>query len=260
MTKIVERNGRKELVPTWLAATPQSRCVVTPTIPHATRFHGKCVAITSLNPNPARLARQLKCLQSWLDIGLPVVVVNTAAEISNLKSQIDGVMWQPSEELTTDYDRQTIRVSALVDIGIAIGLPFMLLNSDIEIQGRHEHITQALFNPGKLTIGVRWNYSGKLQAATSEPWGLDCFLMTPEMAKTLPQMPFGLGKPVWDYWLPLHFRKLGYAFNWIVEPFFYHESHPIAWSQSEWLFGAETLRRHYGFSLFHDSATFRESL
>lgn len=260
MRTIVERNGRKELVPTWLPAIPQSRCVVTPTIPHATRFHGKCVAITSLNPNPARLGRQLKCLQSWLDIGLPVVVVNTAAEISNLKSQISGVMWQPSEELTTDYDRQTIRVSALVNIGISIGLPFMLLNSDIEIQGRHEHITQALFNLGKLTIGVRWNYSGKLQAATSEPWGLDCFLMTPEMAKTLPQMPFGLGKPVWDYWLPLHFRELYYSFNWIVEPFFYHESHPIAWSQSEWLFGAETLRQQYGVSLFHDSAAFRESL
>ena len=260
MINIIERNGRKELVPTWLAATPQSRCVVTPTIPKPDRFHGKCVAITSLNPNPARMERQLKCLQSWLDIGLPVVVVNTAAEISNLKSQIDGVMWQPREKLTTDYDRQTQPVSTLINVGIAIGFPFLLLNSDIEIQGRHEHITQALYNPEKLTIGVRWNYSGNLQSAAAEPWGLDAFLMTPKMAKTLPQMPFGIGKPVWDYWLPLHFRELGHTFNWIVEPFFYHESHAIAWSQAEWMFGAETLRRHYGYSLLHDSAAFRKSL
>lgn len=258
MRTIVERYGRKELVSPWMESAT-TRCVVTPTIPNPTRFHGKCVAITSLNPNPERWARQVKCLQSWLDIGLPVVVVNTMAELERMQLP-SGVQSVCREILTTDYDRQTQLVSSLINVGIAIDLPFMLLNSDIEIQGRHEHITQALSNPDKLTIGVRWNYSGKLQSATSEPWGLDCFLMTPAMAKTLPQMPFGIGKPVWDYWLPLHFRELGHAFNWIKEPFFYHEIHPIAWTQKEWLFGAETLRQQYGFSLFHDSATFRDSL
>lgn len=221
-------------------------------------FAGQCSAITSLSPNPKRLARQMHCLQSWLDIGLDVIAVNTPDEISDLYFP-PGVLAYPSDDVTTAYDRPTQRISALVNVGIETDLPFFLVNSDIEIHGHTQVIAQALQAGDQLTIGVRYNYDGASEAKL-EAWGLDIFGMTPAMARTLPSMPFGIGKPVWDYWLPHHFRSHGFGFHWINSPFFFHQTHSVLWSQKEWLYGAEALRLQYGLSLVHDCAAFRESL
>jgi hypothetical protein len=210
------------------------------------RFVGQCVAVTSLNPNRARRARQLDCLLSWKQIGLPIISVNTAVERNLLSDFEELATFSICENVTTNYDRQTQFINSLLDVGVASGLPFFLINSDIEISGDPAIISAAIADPQTLTIGVRHNHtrSNSLSSALREPAGVDVFGMTPEMARTIPRMPFGLGKPVWDYWVPLHFRDT-HKFQWIREPFFFHEQHRIGWSQADWDRGAAWLSEYY---------------
>jgi hypothetical protein len=208
---------------------------ITPTIIDRERFAGRCVAVTSLSPNPERAERQALCMQSWRNIGLEVITVDTESKP---------------------------RIKAMTDAGAATGLPFLLINSDIEIYGDHTAIDEALALPDRLSIGIRYNHDAGSNRRRSqrEGAGLDCFLLTPEMAETIPDLPFMIGMPVWDYWLPYHFRRLGYAFHWIGEPLFFHATHEIQWSREDWVRGSSWLNDHYGVDLEYGSTTFRESL
>ncbi len=231
--------------------------------PDPDRFLGKCIAITSLNPNPDKQERQRLCVQSWRDIGLEVIAVNTAAELRRLDTGLAGLIHgHASENTPLEYAKPTQRVATIIKAGLQTGLPFLLINSDIEINGDPRVITDALAHPDKLTIGVRYNHDAgqPLQSACYEPWGLDAFLMTPELAATVPNLPFGIGKPVWDYWLPHHFRIRGYKFHWIRRPFFFHERHPLGWSVAEWNMGARWMKDFCGLPLSQDSAGYRNSL
>ena len=220
----------------------------------------ECSAITSMNPNPLRAERQLLCIQSWLNAGLRVVVVNTTEELSAM-SLPDGVETAACDDLSTLYDRKTQLVSSLVRVGLETGRPFLLINSDIEISGDLTLLDEALKTPQELTIGIRYNHRpNEKSKAHLETSGLDAFLMTPELAATLPEAPFGIGKPVWDYWLPQHFRSLGVKFNWIRRPLFFHESHALGWSWEEWQQGADYILEKYGVVLGYGSNEFRRSL
>ncbi len=224
------------------------------------KLSGYCSAVTSMNPNPARAERQLLCLRSWLQVGLNVVVVNTAEELDGMDLPA-GVTTAPCDDMTTIYDRKTQFVSSLIQAGIDTGHQFMLINSDIEIDGNASLIDKAMDHSDSLTIGIRHNYyAGRRVQAVREPSGLDVFLMTPELARTIPDAPFGIGKPAWDYWLPLHFKLANTPFHWIKSPLFYHEKHPLGWSRSEWELGRDFLIEYYGVELGYGSGEFRASL
>ena len=216
-------------------------------------------AITSLNPNPHRLDRQLKCLQSWVTAGLSIVVVNTQSELNAMPWSGELAATVASCRTAERYDRQVQLVKSLIDVGITTGGQFMLINSDIEIAGDVSALSLAISLRDRLTICVRHNYdTGKETAARREPAGLDAFIMTPAMAETVVDIGLGIGKPGWDYWLPIHFRQQGIKFNWIQRPLFFHESHPIGWSDADWMRGHDEIKKHYGISI--SESGFRKGL
>jgi hypothetical protein len=223
------------------------------------------VIVTSLSPNPSREHRQIHCLQSWRTIGFEILAVNTAEEhdgfTESIRSLITPVV---SDNLTTDFvDRQTQRVTALIDAGEKTGLPFMLINSDIEIHGDHELIEAALRTPDRLTIGIRHNHdAGALRdISTREEYGLDAFIISPKIASKIPRdVRYGIGKPVWDYWLPHHCRMMGHAINWIYRPLFFHERHDQQWTKEEWDIAGKWITEGYGFDPDEDFVRFRQEL
>lgn len=209
------------------------------------------VAVTSINPNPDRHARQLKCLQTWSDAGLSIVVVNTKDELNAMPWIGDIATPLASNAVAEGYDRPVQKVKALLGAGISSSQQFMVINSDIEISGNLTILSEAIKARGHLTIGVRYNYDkGKdIASARREPAGLDVFVMTPELAETVIDIGLGIGKPTWDYWLPLHFHNLGVKFNWIQSPLFFHESHPIGWSNTDWIYGNNIIKSKFGVSI-----------
>lgn len=228
--------------------------------PDANQFAGRLAAVTSLTPNPARLARQVHCIRSWQAWGIEVTAVNTAAEFAAIEGQPEGLRRVVCDSVALQYDRPTQYVHSLIGAGIERGLPFLLLNSDIEIYGNPSVLEAALQAPHSPMIGVRYNHAAGRHRYTGkiERWGLDCFVLTPTLAATIPFIPFGIGKPVWDYWLPYHFRQIGKTLSWARAPFFYHEEHALGWSDAEWQVGDSLMVDHYGVSV--GSKRFRQDL
>ena len=134
-------------------------------------------------------------------------------------------------------------------VAVDVGKPVMLINSDIALyQDQQDFIRQWVETPDKcLQFGIRWNHRvGKgVQTAQQEGWGIDAFRFTPEMAQSLPDIGYGIGLPMWDYWIPWHFRVAGYSFRADPRPVMYHERHPINWSQADHNSGWDRLYAHY---------------
>lgn len=225
------------------------------------RFAGRVIAVTSLNPKPVRWARQAVCLQSWLDYGLDVLTVNTTAELQTLSlpERVTGVA---CDELSTIYDRPTQLITSLLRVGAATGMPILLINSDIQIHGDGELLDTALQQKDALTIGVRYNHPARLtrDRARREPYGLDVFLVQPDLVREVPDLPFAIGKPMWDYWLPHVARSCGRRLLWLGEPLLFHENHPLGWSQSEWHVGADIMQQQCGVDMIYGCAAFRRNL
>lgn len=217
-------------------------------------------AVTSLNPSPLRKDRQLKCLLSWSKAGIEILVVNTTEELDSMP-WLNGVAEQlASNEVATIYDRPVQKVSSLIRAGMLTGSQFMLINSDIEINGNVSILSEAIKAQDRLTIGVRYNHESgtSRETARRETAGLDVFIMTPEIAAKIPNMEFGIGKPAWDYWLPHQVRLNGIKFNWIRRQLFFHESHQLGWSNSDWQIGHDMILRNYGVSI--TQGNFRQKL
>jgi hypothetical protein len=244
------------------------------------------VAITSLSPLPHHREVQQQCLQSWRDFGLRRVVSgNTADEIDSLKDQYDVefAVVQPS----VAFSRPTPRVFDLLQLGSG---PMLLLNSDIEILGPQSRLLE-LVDDRQTAIGIRHNWddtedpvaaSARMQTnavaasaqdadepsaawrqrlpansrridATLERWGYDVFLLYPEDLTTLPNLDFGIGQPMWDWWLPVHLDLAGVSLEYLADPFFYHRKHSLHWDNSAMAIGRSILADAYGMPADHPS-------
>lgn len=205
------------------------------------------VAVTSLSQKPFHLPRQSVCLDTWKAFGLEIVAVNSTEEITQLRSlypQVDH--WHVCEGKTTTFEaNNTPRITALTDVAITRDQPILLLNSDIEIHGAQSRLLDALA-PGCLTIGIRHNYQTNWWAGGRERAGLDAFYIEPDFARSLPRLDMGVGKPAWDYWLPLHAIRSGVPTRWIGYGLFFHQSHRVLWSRKDYHAGCAELRFAYG--------------
>jgi hypothetical protein len=203
-------------------------------------FDQHAIAVTSLSPSESSFERQSKALESWVKFGLTIVSVNQASEISKLKRlypQVD--QWIRCKE-------RVPLIRTLATVAVKLDRTILLINSDIEVYGQHERLAEHLADPMSQTVGIRFNYAnGDYESAVIEPHGLDVFSFTPAMARSLPGSPLCIGKPVWDYWVPCHFRSLGYKFNFIGDPMFFHSKHDIQWSGEDWMTGARWLEANY---------------
>ncbi len=220
-------------------------------------------AVTSLSEKPHHIARQSVCLSSWKAFGLPIIVVNKTDEIdrlSELYPQVDR--WVACDDNLSIFTRQTQQIERLSRVAIDIDKPVMLLNSDIELFGDRSLLLDRL-KPNCLVGGIRWNYESILAKAVREDWGIDAFVVTPEMAKTIPaSIRMQIGIPFWDYWLPLHFQRIGYEIDLIGERLLYHRSHDAMWGDDDWCIGAKVLDKEFGTNLFSTpgSIAFRQTL
>jgi hypothetical protein len=203
-------------------------------------FDQHAIAVTSLSPSEASIERQSKAVESWVKFGLTIVSVNQASEMPKLKRLYPQVSrWIRCKE-------RVPLIRTLATVAVKLDRTILLINSDIEIYGQHERLAKHLADPLSQTVGIRFNYANNdYESSVIEPHGLDVFSFTPAMARSLPVSPLCIGKPVWDYWVPCHFRSLGYEFQFIGEPMFFHSKHDIQWSGEDWMTGARWLEANY---------------
>lgn len=194
------------------------------------------VAVTSLSPN--RFQRQTICLDSWRKLGLEIIAVNSQDEIDSMRKLYPVAKWIPTE------CQGHPRINSLIEVAASENTAILIINADIEIYGDQSRLLESVASRKNL-IGIRHNYDSQPGESTIEPWGLDAFTVYPEQVASIPRVEFTIGKPMWDYWLPWEFEKLGEC-DWITEPYFFHRSHPVAWSQAECTSAHEAFAKQFG--------------
>jgi hypothetical protein len=201
------------------------------------------VAVTSLAPQADQFTRQQRALQSWVKFGLGIVAVNTDFEVAKLRNVYPMVsQWIQCPGHPDDSGRQ--RILDLARTANHLGKPILLINSDIVIRGEQSDLTSHI-NGDTALVGIRNNVrQGQVKR---ERWGFDVFYLTPSITESLPELDwFSMGKPGWDYWLPLHFLTHNIRATYLADRLFYHHCHPVRWSKAENEEALRLLSHHYG--------------
>lgn len=202
------------------------------------------VAVTSLPP--VLKPRNIKALESWKRAGLKVISVNSTGEAERIGT---GVVdeFAICDDLPSEFEKKTQYIHNMLHLASEFGKSVLLINSDIEILGSNEILRE--LEPDEVVVGIRTNYTGDYQKPALELWGLDVFYMSNEIARNAPKAVYAIGVPFWDYWFPWVLQKERRRLDWIGAPVFWHERHPVAWTQEDWFKGREWFEETYDLSI-----------
>jgi hypothetical protein len=197
--------------------------------------------VTSLSPLPSHQEQQRTAIDSWKRFGLDVVSVNLRHEVEQLTDQFPDVEFIETSESSNALSRPVPTINSLVNVSTDRNTRIFVVNSDCVLYGSQEILTSV----SDVGAFIRHNWTDHLSDATQERWGIDGFLLSPEHAASLPRIGFGIGQPMWDYWLPWHMAREGFKVNWIADRLLYHKVHPVNWKMDTIPLGAKVIAEHY---------------
>lgn len=195
----------------------------------------------------SRSERQKQCLASWLKLGCEVVGVQSLGESERMASLYPGASFVETDLVGDLFGKpHFVRVKALIDQ--AIHEPVLIINSDIEIKTTGDKFRSEWEAPERkeLKVGIRWDVNVRTNRYQLLKWGIDAFLITPEIAKLLPDIGLAMGCPVWDYWIPWHMNSAGYSILTNKNQGLFHVVHPRNWSVDDYHTGWKLIANHYG--------------
>lgn len=197
---------------------------------------------------PSRLDRQQICLRSWLNAGFEVVSVQSPGEAEKLAPHFPGAHFVETDLVADAFGKPTfVRVKAMTDQ--AKDCNVLIVNSDLELIGNLVQFRNDWTHPAAkvLKVGIRWDYLNKTRAKRMFKWGVDAFLITPQIAADLPDVGLAIGCPAWDYWIPYHLvTRCGYSVITNKRYHLKHDIHPRAWSESDYHTGLRIMKEQYG--------------
>ena len=182
--------------------------------------------LTSLHPK--RIERQQYCIDSWLKHGDEVIAVQSPKELPIIEKLFHNVTFVTGE-VSCSFSKPTPKITEIIKYAEE---PSLLINSDISI--KDENLNAWGYEPNVLKLGIRHDYfpnnSGK---KFKQKYGIDAFLIYPEMRALLPDLDFCIGCPGWDFWLPYH---LWFKHKYEIKTptcWFLHELHPLGWTEED---------------------------
>lgn len=185
--------------------------------------------LTSYTPNPARLARQRHCEAAWRSLGVRVVALQGEGERVDLGAAA-RVEWHHADA------EGAVKLSDLWDFAGTFGGFVLLANSDLEPTENIRCLLERQ-QPREITALRRWNHpAGKPECATPEQWGIDAFWLQCAGPNPFEGLPFRMGSPWWDWFLPLEQLRAGEIVTELrtSRPLLLHESHGLDWTWSKW--------------------------
>jgi len=181
----------------------------------------KCKLVTSFSPT--RLAAQHKALATWKQFNQEIVAVQVIGE-SYSEKFTDNIVWvKPNLHWSKKLPSIVSLLSQCKDE------PIILINSDIEID--LDSLDDWKPESNVLKIGLRTDYCSRFTQLNK--YGLDVFLITPEMLEHLTNNIWAIGQPGWDYWLVYKLYQEGYKLD-IVNKGFLHEFHQEQWNGEDY--------------------------
>lgn len=193
-----------------------------------------------------RLDAQQRALASWRRLGFGVVALNAASEIEALRPHFADVEFVPAtRDAASMLGRPYVFIRDLAAIAAARSSVCAIVNSDVELDTSAlsttltaEEARRSLveLSTGALMFGNRTDYrAGARDAGETYALGYDYFFFDRSLAARLPDEPFCLGVPWWDYWLPDVCHALDMPLRHVASPIAFHELHDTAYSHQLWM-------------------------
>lgn len=170
--------------------------------------------------SPSRIEAQLKAFETWKNHPFWVEAIQCHTETYALDILSDITWVMPNRW----WSKKTPSIVDMIDVKE----PALLVNSDIEIRTFNQELWQP--EPNVLKIGLRTDYNDKNQQVNK--YGIDIFLLLPEMKELLVNPIWALGIPGWDYWFVWKLHQSGYKIKPITEGIF-HEDHKEQWDVTD---------------------------
>jgi len=206
--------------------------------------YGEIAVATSIPPELARQDAghslddeyQRLCIQSWIDCGFRVLSVNDRDEIPDVAARYPAVNFVAADRNASAWSgRKTPYIADLLLALKDVPEPVLgIINSDLvfEPSSAWRMGLPALVGEA-LVVGQRYDTTSLLHGTFRRLYaGLDGFFFDKSFAnKALEHaMPFAMGLPAWDYWMPCAAAFNNYRILVADRPGFVHLDHKLAWS------------------------------
>lgn len=204
--------------------------------------------VTSINPK-ARIEHQRMCIQTWFDAGASTVlsVQTRLDDMGTLLREFPRVEFVVTDSVGHMFARPWLPTihGMMQEIDFADGNA-LLINSDIEVRVSAEEMAKEFAPPAdRFRCMVRWDYN--LRQKRIVKWGIDAFVITPEIRDIVPEDGMTVGCPVWDWWLPwVVCSKLSTKLWSRLNAGFMHRAHVQNWPNSQMEIGFGVMARKYG--------------
>lgn len=182
-------------------------------------------------------------MATWQRFGLPILGVQTEGEVDHISSLFSGVDFMAVPSKSNTWDRP--HLPRVTDMLAVCSETILLINSDIAIDDTLEQFAREWMNDDATTLvcGVRHDVDGDISILN--PYGIDAFRITPEMASGLVDLGFVIGAPGWDYWLPWELWNQGFGIR-AAESSLAHEVHDIGYARNAVAVAQSMLVTRYG--------------
>lgn len=210
-------------------------------------FPGRTMRIVT-SFGPSRIERQQRCLQSWLNAGHEVIAVQSVGEPEKLSPHFLQAKFVETDLVADKFNKPAIpRIKAMIDQ--ATDKNILIVNSDLELVGNPKDFANDWSEPPEkvLKVGIRWDYLPRTRAKRMFKWGVDAFLITPQIAQDLPDIGLAIACPAWDYFIPYHLvTRCGYTVVTNKRYHLKHDIHPRNWSDTDYHTGLRIMKEQYG--------------
>jgi len=203
--------------------------------------NNKFVFVTSCGPK--NIDRTQKCIDSWKKYGAEIYAVQLEEEAENIKKvYYDVNVISTAHRGSSIWSKKTPNILELIKLTEYSDV--IIINSDIEITYSLEDFYKetSLPNEKAFLCGIRYNKNKTPMTISSrpswwEPFGIDLFKIPKgslDFFKDFNKIPFAIGMPGWDFWLPYFLYSKGFEFKNIkMTTNLSHEYHSKSWDEED---------------------------
>lgn len=189
--------------------------------------------LTSIFPD--RIDQQQKSVASWIALGFRIVSLNLPDESARMKPLFEQVVFREIDRPAANglgsriYLKEILRV-----IDDLPGQVFGIVNSDIKFscdEGFAVFIAEQAEDA--VVYGSRIDIDGQSGVTSSNSAGFDYFFFNKSVLPEFTDIPFALGMPYWDYWLPIAVAVKEFKIKRLISPVAFHFQHNESWTKAE---------------------------